>query len=155
MTDTVVTLPEDLHNGEQELTFDLGSVELWDLTEAFSRLLEETGGPSELSYDVARRTVDYYAEQILERVRQGTEIDFVDLFDKKQGRYELIGVFTALLEMMKQGFVRAHQDDATRAIMVCFVGPADATVDQILRGDGDPLEDEGPGPGLPEAEVSG
>ncbi|MCB9870246.1 MAG: segregation/condensation protein A [Planctomycetes bacterium] len=132
---------------DEERTFDLGNIQIWDLTEAFARLLEETGSDRELHFDVARRTVDDFVAQILDHLRGATarEVDFVSLFDPSRGRYELIGVFTACLEMMKQGYLSAYQDDATRRIVVAFRGPRmDVTPDEILRGDRqgfDPLED--------------
>lgn len=120
----------------EEPSLDLGGMAIWDLTAAFAKLLEETGSaPTEIHFDIARRTVDYYATQILERTRGKQEVEFRSLFDPAEGRYELIGVFSAVLEMMKQGYLRAHQDDATREILVVYRGPADATVDEILRGD--------------------
>jgi segregation and condensation protein A len=142
MVEPVVSVPKDLLNGDSEKGFDLGSIEIWDLTDAFARLLEETGIDKELSFDISRRTVDYYAGQILERVRGKEDVNFMDLFDPSKGRYELIGVFGAMLEMMKQGYLRGHQDDATGEIRISFTGPDDATVDEILRGFDDELEEE-------------
>jgi segregation and condensation protein A len=142
MVEPVVSVPKGLLNGDSEKGFDLGSIEIWDLTDAFARLLEETGIDKELSFDISRRTVDYYAGQILERVRGKEDINFMDLFDPSKGRYELIGVFSAMLEMMKQGYLRGHQDDANGEIRISFTGPDDATVDEILRGFDDELEEE-------------
>ncbi len=142
MVEPVVSVPKGLLNGDSEKGFDLGSIEIWDLTDAFARLLEETGIDKELSFDVSRRTIDYYAGQILERVRGKEDINFMDLFDPSKGRYELIGVFSAMLEMMKQGYLRGHQDDATGEIRISFAGPDDATVGEILRGFDDELEEE-------------
>ena len=139
MTVPYLGMPKDLAKTESEKeaeqTFDLGNIEIWDLTEAFAKLLEETGADKELHFNVARRGIDYYAGQILERVRGKSEVDFRSLFNPKEGRYELIGVFTAMLEMMKQGFLRAYQSDETREIVVAFRGSAELTVDDILRGD--------------------
>ena len=142
MVEPGVSVPKGLLNGDSEKGFDLGSIEIWDLTDAFARLLEETGIDKELSFDVSRRTIDYYAGQILERVRGKEDINFMDLFDPSKGRYELIGVFSAMLEMMKQGYLRGHQDDATGEIRISFAGPDDATVGEILRGFDDELEEE-------------
>ena len=137
MTEPVVAVPKGVFNGDaEEKTFDLGNIEIWDLTEAFARLLEETGFDKELTFDVVRRTVDYYAGQILERVKGAGEVDFEELFERNLGRYELIGVFTAMLEMMKQGYLGAQQDDVSRQIRVVYMGSADLTIDEILRGAG-------------------
>ena len=149
MTEPYLAAPKDLGasdaTDEPEKSFDLGNLEIWDLTEAFAKLLEETGVDREMHIDIARKTVDHYAEQILERVRGRSDVDFRTLFDPGLGRYELIGVFTAMLEMMKQGYLRAFQDDETREIRVAFRGRADVTVDEILRGDHQGFDGEGDG----------
>lgn len=131
---TVATAAGLFDRDAEEKSFDLGNIEIWDLTEAFAKLLEETGSDRELTFDVARRTVDYYAERILSKVKGKDTVPFTELFVASQGRYELIGVFTAMLEIMKQGYLRAEQDDRSGEIVVNYIGPLDATVDQILRG---------------------
>src|SRR5690606_3824476 len=110
MTPAAVRIPEEARSAAaEENSFDLGDIEIWALTEAFAKLLEATGTDKQIHFDVSRRTVDYYAQQILDRTRGKPEVLFDDLFDPAEGRYELIGVFTAMLEMMKQGYLRAHQ----------------------------------------------
>ena len=148
MVEPVVSVPKELRDAQkqanEEKTFDLGEIQVWDLTEAFAKLLEETGADKEITFDVAKKTVDHYAGQILDKVRGHQDVEFFSLFDPSKGRYELIGVFSAMLEMMKQGFLRGHQDDESREIRIAYVGPQDATVDQILRGvDREDLEREG------------
>jgi segregation and condensation protein A len=152
MVEPVIAVPKDLLNGTAEKEFDLGSIQVWDLTEAFAKLLEETGVDKEMKFDVSRRNVDYYAAQILDRIRGRGDVNFADLFDVSKGRYEVIGVFSVMLEMMKQGFLRGHQDEATREIRISYVGPENATVDEILRGvDDADLDDADPDDADPDA----
>lgn len=135
MVEPTVATPSGLfEKGGEEKSFDLGNIEIWDLTEAFAKLIEETGGDRELTFDVARRTVDYYTERILAKVKGKAAVPFTDLFVATQGRYELIGVFTAMLEIMKQGYLRAEQDEDSGEIFVHYIGSLDATADQILQG---------------------
>jgi len=125
-------LPAELHtSAEDDALLDLGNVEIWALTAAFSKLLEETGGEPVLHVDVERQNVRYYTERILQRVRGRREVAFEELFDRSEGRWALIGVFVAVLEMMKQGFIRARQDDGVGAIVVAFCGPDDLTADGV------------------------
>ena len=163
MVEPYLAMPKDLRpaNTEPEKAFDLGNIEIWDLTEAFARLLEETGVGGEMHLGVTRRGIDYYVEQILHRVRGRSEASFTDLFDPKEGRFELIGVFTAMLEIMKQGFLRGFQADDTGEIKIAFLGPEGVTVDEILRGDEQGFDEPGepevvePGAGEPGADESG
>jgi len=133
MLEASVALPKELLLGEEEKdTLDLADIDVWSLTRAFSKLLSETGQITELRFGVEKRTVRWYTEQILAKVKGGKEVAFEDLFDKSEGRYGLIGTFCAMLEMMKQGFLRAQQDDCFGPIVIAFRGPEDLTADDVL-----------------------
>jgi segregation and condensation protein A len=120
---------------EAEPMLELGEIEIWNLTAAFARLLEETGLREQaMTVGVDRRGVRHWAAQVLERVRGQRDLRFDELFERKDGRYGLIGVFCAILELMKQGVLRAHQG-ADREVVVAFVGDPNLTIDQILAGD--------------------
>ncbi len=139
MLSPVVSMPKELTQAaeaeEEEDLLDMDGVEIWMLTEAFSRLMEETGQSKVLHFDVARRTVRHYTEQILEKVRSQSEVEFNQLFDPAEGRYGLIGVFTAMLEMMKQGYLSAYQETSGDGILVAWRGNDSVTVEQILAGE--------------------
>ena len=133
MLEAAVPLPKELLAGDDEKdTLDLADIDVWALTRAFSKLLSETGQATELRFGVEKRTVRWYTEQILAKMRSGGELRFEDLFDKSEGRYGLIGTFCAMLEMMKQGFLHAHQEDCFGPILLAFRGPADLTADDVL-----------------------
>lgn len=117
---------------EEEEGIDLGNVDVWTLTAAFAKLLQETGQDFTLHFGVERKDIRYYADQILRQVKGQQEVPFETLFVKNEGRMGLIGTFTAMLELMKQGFLRVHQEKCFDQILVVFVGEQDATVDDIL-----------------------
>ena len=138
MIETTLPLPEELRElqiqAEEEL-LDLSEIGVWNLTEVFARLLQETGlGRENLKIDIDRRTVYYYAARVLERVRSGGEVGFEQLFDPGEGSAGLIGAFTAILEMMKQGVLWARQDEGFGQIAVTFVGDQELTAEEILAG---------------------
>ena len=133
MLEATVPMPKDLApTEEEEDMLDLEDVDVWALTRAFAKLLEETGQAQELRFGVEKRSVRWYTEQILQRVKGSGELRFEDLFVKSDGRYGLIGTFCAMLEMMKQGFLRAHQDECFGPITISFRGPEDLTADEVL-----------------------
>jgi segregation and condensation protein A len=117
---------------DEDDTVDLGEVDIWTLTAAFAKLLEETGQDFTLHFGVERKDVRYYAHQLLLLTKGKGEVAFAALFDKSEGRMGLIGTFTAMLELMKQGYLRAQQERCFGEIVVMFVGAEDATVDDIL-----------------------
>lgn len=111
---------------------DLGDVDIWTLTAAFAKLLEETGSDFTLHFGVERKDIRYYANQLLARTKGRGDVRFESLFETAEGRMGLIGTFTAMLELMKQGYLRAHQEQCFGDIVVAFVGADDATIDDIL-----------------------
>ncbi|MEZ5966622.1 MAG: segregation/condensation protein A [Planctomycetota bacterium] len=132
MNPWVPITPDAAKSTEEDDGIDLGDVDVWTLTAAFAKLLEETGSDFTLHFGIERKDVRYYASQLLTRTKGHGEVRFEALFEKSEGRMGLIGTFTAMLELMKQGYLRAHQDQCFGEIVVVFVGEADATVDDIL-----------------------
>ncbi|MCA8942883.1 MAG: segregation/condensation protein A [Planctomycetes bacterium] len=127
---------------DAEPMIDLGDIEIWTLTAAFAKLLEETGlREQKIQVGVDKRNVQFYARRVLDIVRTKPEVHFRELFDVREGRYGLIGVFVSILEMMKQGVLRAHIGQQPGDVVIAFVGDPNLTADQILAG-GERLDEE-------------
>ncbi|MEE9126348.1 MAG: ScpA family protein [Planctomycetota bacterium] len=146
MLDPLVALPRSLRkdDGDEDL-LDLADVEIWTLTGAFARLLEETGTDQAMHFDVSRRTVHYYTERVLDKIKFDGDVDFLDVLDPSEGRVGLIGVLTAVLEIMKQGYLRAEQPQVDGPITLTYVGPENLTVGDVLNltGEDDLAAEEG------------
>lgn len=130
----VLPTPAHMDDTEDEDLLDLGNVGLWDLTSAFAKLLEEIGQQGTMQIEVEKRDVGYYTRRLLDRFRKTREVRFSELFERTDGRYGLIGTLIALLEMMKQGYLRAHQENCFDEIQLAFRGDDDVTADLILAG---------------------
>jgi segregation and condensation protein A len=113
---------------------DLGNVQLWDLTAAFARLLEEIGQQATMHIDVEKRDVGFYTRRLLGLFRDRPAREFSEVFDRSEGRYGLIGTLVALLEMMKQGYLRANQEHCFGPVQIEFLASSDVTAEQILAG---------------------
>lgn len=134
MLEPMVALPRGLRaeEGNGDL-LDLEEVGIWTLTGTFARLLEETGVDQAMHFDVSRRTVHYYTDRVLEKIKGKEEMDFLEVFDADEGRIGLIGVFTAMLEIMKQGYLNAKQPSVDGPITLTYLGPEELTADDILN----------------------
>lgn len=130
----VLTTPAHLVDKDDEDLLDIGNVGIWDLTSAFAKLLEEIGQQGTLAIEVEKRDVGYYTRRLLGQFRAKREVAFSEIFDRTEGRYGLIGTLIALLEMMKQGYLRAHQENCFDEIHLAFRGDESVTADQILAG---------------------
>ncbi len=154
MHDVLLPLPKELDEvpEEEEDYLDLGNVEIWTLTAAFAKLLEATGQqPTSLEIGVDKRNMGYWTSHVLQRIRNQKDVRFEALFDSGDGRYGMIGVFIALLEMMKQGVLRAHMGDRPNQIVVAYTGSEDLTAEEILSG-GQRIDEDEPDV-LPEPEL--
>jgi segregation and condensation protein A len=96
----------------------LRRVELWDLVGAFGRLVRETESlqPLHLVEDETPQTA--YLDLVRNKLRAGRPVAFRDLFDPPLTRRRLIGVFLALLELIKLAEVTFEQSEPFGAIWV-------------------------------------
>ncbi len=86
------------------------AVELWDLVSAFARLLRETQSNRPQTVVVDDTPQQIYETRILECLADGDDRDFAELFEKPYLKLRLIGIFLALLELIKAGRVTLSQD---------------------------------------------
>lgn len=156
MAGASVAMPARLKEEGEEQYLELGEVEIWNLTEAFARLLEETGQSQIMEIAIDRRDAAFYIGRLLERFAISPTQNFEDLFDRREGPLGLIGAFVAMLEMMKQGFVVGHQERCLGPIVITYEGPVGLTVEEILTpaGEEEPDEEE-PGLEIPAADSRG
>ena len=130
----VMAQPPELKAPRDEDLLDLGELGVWDLTSAFAKLLDEIGSQQSIEVEVEKRDVGYYTHALLDTFKQRREVRFSEVFDKREGRYGMIGTLIALLEMMKQGYLRASQDNCFDDISLAYIGKDEVTADQILAG---------------------
>lgn len=98
-------LPKDLEGVELE------EAQVWDLLEAFGRVMSSIGkGPGlhEVTYDDT--PLAEYADLILDTLERTGPAKFQALFTERSNRAEIIGMFLALLELLRNQRVRAEQD---------------------------------------------
>lgn len=130
----VLVQPSHLQDHDDEDLLDLGNLGIWDLTSAFAKLLEEIGQQGPMNIEVEKRDVSYYTRRLLDTFKREKDVRFSDVFVRTEGRYGLIGTLIALLEMMKQGYLRASQDVCFDEIHLTFCADGEVTVDMILAG---------------------
>lgn len=104
-------------------------VELWDLVSAFGRLIRETESlqPLHLVADDTPQTA--YRDLVRDRLRDAGRLPFRDLFDPPHTRARLIGIFLAVLELIKQLEVHLDQPEEYGDIWLTLKPPAAASTD--------------------------
>lgn len=93
---------------------DLEEVQVWDLLSAFTRLMKEVGGRKpryhEVIYDDT--PIDLHAADIEDRLKREHKLSFRALLVGRKSRSEMIGVFLALLELIREKKILVKQDAA-------------------------------------------
>lgn len=90
---------------------ELETIDVWDLFDAFKQILEQTGQREAVHHvGVDDTPIALHAEDILDSIeRAGGTQKFDEIFAGRT-RPEMIGLFLALLELIRQNRVRASQD---------------------------------------------
>ena len=100
------------------------NLDIWDLFEAFNRLLTQigkTGGVHQVGVDDT--PIALHAEDILDSIqRAGGSQAFEEIFTGRT-RAEMIGLFLALLELIRQRRIRAIQDRPFGPILIRLLDP--------------------------------
>lgn len=87
------------------------SVEIWDLVSAFSRLIRETQASQPSAVIVDDTPQHVYEEQAWQRVHTEQTLPFRDLFTPPYQRARLIGLFLAVLELVRRGRIGLEQPE--------------------------------------------
>ena len=99
--------------GDEAPPVDLDEVQIWDLLDAFNRLMAEvgTGGGRfhEVTYDDT--PIDLHAADIEDRLNREGRLTLRDLITGRTTRSEMVGVFLALLELIREKKILVQQDE--------------------------------------------
>jgi len=104
--------PGKMSDELKEASFDLEDVQVWDLLEAFDNLMIAIGQQvthHEVIYDDT--PIELHAVDIVDRLNREGSMRFAELFAGRTSRSEMVGLFLALLELVKQKRVLASQSD--------------------------------------------
>ncbi|MFN4243957.1 MAG: segregation and condensation protein A [Tepidisphaerales bacterium] len=92
---------------------DLDEVQVWDLLAAFTRLMKEVGARGPLDHEVIDddTPLELHAADIEDRIRRDGPVTLRTLLLGRSSRAEMIGVFLALLELVRQRKVELADAD--------------------------------------------
>ena len=84
-------------------------VEMWDLVSAFARVMRENQAvePAAIRYDDT--PIDVYIERIRQRLASQPRLAFSSLFEKDMIKSQMVGIFLAVLELIRHHQVQVEQ----------------------------------------------
>jgi segregation and condensation protein A len=106
------TLRQDAANADEPPPLDLDEVQIWDLLRAFTRLMGEIGTRRTTHEVVDDDTpIELHAADVEDRLQRDGAQTLRQLFVNRRSRGEVIGVFLALLELIREKRVVARFAD--------------------------------------------
>lgn len=94
---------------EAEPEFDIEQVSVWDLLEAFDSVCKAIGTVSAMGHIQDDTPIDLYQIEILHRLQAEGPMTFERIFESKTNRAVMIGLFLALLELIREKLIWAEQ----------------------------------------------
>ena len=101
---------DDEPAAEGLVEIDLDDASVLDLCEAFSRILDSIGQAQEHQVTYDDTPVSLHAEDIVDRLQRDGAMTLQRIFVGRTTRGELVGLFLATLELVRQRIIRVLQD---------------------------------------------
>ena len=111
-------------NPDEPPPVDLDEVQVWDLLACFDRLMKEVAPRKkvhEVTYDDT--PIDLHAADIEDRLKREGSLTLRGLLLGRKNRSEMVGVFLALLELIREKKILVRQSDDDRADMEIDAAP--------------------------------
>jgi segregation and condensation protein A len=113
--------------GDEVKELDLEDASIWDLMEAFNRLMEQVGGPPRVEIVADDTPLELHAADIVDRLEREGAMTLQKMFDGRRAG-EMLGLFLAMLELIRHQKVRAEQTAIAGEIQLRAV-PRDQWID--------------------------
>ena len=129
---------------DAEPEIDIEQVSIWDLLEAFDTICKATGTVSDISNIKDDTPIDLYQIEILHRLQTEGPMTFERIFESRTNRVVMIGLFLALLELIREKLAWVEQaSDSSIYVRSLTDEPAEQAVqDAILATEAGPDESD-------------
>jgi segregation and condensation protein A len=96
-------------NAEPEV--DMDQVSIWDLLEAFDTVCKAIGNTTYTGHIKDDTPIDLYQIEILHRLQTEGPMTFERVFDTRPNRLVMVGLFLAMLELIRDKLIWAEQSE--------------------------------------------
>ena len=108
------TRPDSIIEGlkeDAEPELDLEQVSIWTLLEAFDEMMKATGRLHSFDHIKDDTPIDLYQIEILHRLQTEGPMTLEQIFQARENRLVVVGLFLALLELIRDRLIWAEQPD--------------------------------------------
>jgi segregation and condensation protein A len=130
-------------NAEPEI--DMDQVSIWDLFEAFDTICKATGTSAYTGHIHDDTPIDLYQIEVLHRLQTEGPLTFERIFDARPNRLVMVGIFLAMLELIRDRLIWAEQAESSSQIYLRALTeePAEQAVRRAIMAVGE-VENEQP-----------
>ena len=128
-----------------EPTVDIEQVSIWNLLEAFDSIMKATNLTTDISHITDDTPIDLYQIEVLHRLQSEGAMRFERIFEPSANRAVMIGLFLALLELVREKLAAVEQsghpeqlylrsltdEPAEQAVQKAILAAAEADDEQI------------------------
>lgn len=105
-------IPDEKPRGGRDIRDDrIRDIELWDLLSAFARIVKTQLATEETELHQKEVPVHIYVDEVGSLIRERGEVSFFELFAEQNTRSPIVGIFLAVLELVRHHGYRAEQSD--------------------------------------------
>jgi hypothetical protein len=141
---------------EAEPEIDIEQVSVWDLLEAFDAIMKATTPVGDMSHIKDDTPIDLYQIEILHRLQEEGPMSFERVFESRGSRIVMVGLFLALLELIRDRLVWAKQPKPDDSIYLRALTeePAEQAVQKAILASAGEDETVDSGPTQPPIPIS-
>ncbi len=116
---------------DSEPELDIDQLSIWDLLGAFDTMMKATGAMLDISHIKDDTPIDLYQIEILHRLQTEGAMSFEKIFSGRNKRIVLVGLFLAVLELVREKLITAEQ--AKQAMPIYLRSLTDEPAEQAVR----------------------
>ena len=142
-----------------EPEIDIDQVSIWDLLEAFDSICKATGNVADISRITDDTPIDLYQIEILHRLQAEGPMTFERIFESGTNRMVMVGLFLALLELIREKLIWAEQSTGSSIYLRPLTDePAEQAVQKAIisaeaGGDSSAQAEQQESPPIPISEI--
>ncbi|MGB8226118.1 MAG: segregation/condensation protein A [Sedimentisphaerales bacterium] len=97
---------------DAEPELDIDQLSIWDILNAFDSIIKATGGMMDISHIADDTPIDLYQIEILHRLQTEGAMSFARIFQGRKNKLVMVGLFLAVLELVREKLITAEQAKA-------------------------------------------
>jgi segregation and condensation protein A len=119
---------------EKEPELDMDQVSVWTLLEAFDTLMQQTGRYQSYDHITDDTPIDLYQIDLLHRLQNEGAMTFENIFKDTKNKMAMVGMFLAMLELMRNKLIFAEQNESQDSIYLKALTnqPAEQAVQEAI-----------------------